>query len=96
MDFYSAAGAGLAAGIVAFAILVWRNTKRSIALSRGAQLTVFFVTLAASWIAFVLLIALSAASGFQSLDAFVQPLGIVSGVVGYFVGDRLSLRMARS
>lgn len=94
LTYYYYAGTSIVITLVAFGIIWWRQNKQPSPLGFGKLSFVFLVTFLACFISFVLFMLVAELSGFQSLDSFMQPFGIASGVVAYFVGNKLALRLS--
>lgn len=95
LSFYFYAGLALIPTLIAFGVIWWRQTKQPSPLSVGKLGLVLLVTFLACFIALVVFILLANLSGLQNTDSFVQPLGIASGVVGYFIGNQFAVWVAR-
>ncbi len=96
LSFYFYAGLALIPTLIAFGVIWWRQNKQPSPLSVGKLCLVVLVTFVACFVSLVVFMLVANLSGFQSLDSFVQPFSIASGVVAYFIGNQVAVRLAKS
>ena len=94
LNYLFYAGTSTVIAIVSFGIIWWQQSKQLSPLGFGKLLVVFLATWMICFISFVIFMVTTEFSGFRNIDSFMQPLGIAAGIVGYFAGNKLALRLA--
>jgi Co/Zn/Cd efflux system component len=95
-EISSYAGTSVVVALIATAVLWRRQAKQGVALGFARMAAVYVFVLAICLACICALVVLSRIAGLHSGKRLIQGLWIVSGVVAYFVGGSVVVRLRRS